>query len=660
MSSKFERLFSEIDLGPTRVRNRILSTGHQTYLAKDGVPKEDLIAYQEARAQGGVGLIVNEAARFHASSLSDANDLLIHDDDAIPHFASLAAAVHRRGTRIFGQLSHAGRVTRRVTGGLRGVVLAPSATPEHRNQVVPLSMSTDLVEAIIDAAGEGARRYAEAGYDGIELMASHGLLFAQFLNPQVNQHTDCYGGSLDNRMRALTEALALVRSKVGPGITVGLRISAEELELGGLESGEVQEICRILDENGVVDYINTTIGSMAGLSGSIHVVPPMEIEPAYVAPHAARLKQVVSVPVMVAGRINDPQVGERVLSAGQADMVAMTRALITDPDMPNKARSGRSDQIRACIGCDQSCIGRFHRGYSISCIQTPRTGRKLHLAPAKTASEARRVLVVGGGPAGMRAALTAAEDGHRVQLHEADALLGGQVKLAQLLPGRSEFGGMITNMLEEMKAHDIVLHLNSTVNRRLIEAEKPNLVILATGSTIAPPDFEGAENGHVISAEDVLSGKVRPGGSVLVADWRCDWTGIGVAMQLATAGHRVRLAVNGMTAGQNVPNYTRDYWIGKLHEAEIEVIPYTRLFGVDGTTVYLAHAVSSMPVICEDIDTVVTVDGRRANTKLQEDIEGLAIPILSIGDCATARTAEEAIYEGVVMTRHILTEGLLH
>lgn len=650
----FPHLFEPLKIRDAVIRNRILSTGHQTYLARGGLPTEAMIAYHAARAKGGAGLIITESARFHPTSISDAHDLLNLSDDCIPHYARLAKAVQAQGARIFGQLSHAGRVTRRMRDGMRGVVYAPSAVPENRFHTVPREMSTDLIAELTASAGAAAGRLREAGYDGVELMASHGLLFAQFLNPHANRREDRYGGPLENRMRALVESLIAVRAAVGPGMAVGLRISSQEGEPDGLKADDVQAVCEKLSQSGLVDYLNVTTGSMAGLGSSVHVVPPMEIEPAYLAGDAQAIRSRVAVPVFVAGRINQPQIAEQVLARGQADMCAMTRALITDPEMPNKARTGRTGAIKACIGCNQGCIGHFHAGNSISCIQSPRSGRELLIPEPRPATQRLRVMVVGGGPAGLKAAVTAAEDGHSVILHEAGPVLGGQAALAQLLPHRAEFGGLVTNLAEELQALQVQIRLNSHVTPAMIAAAGVDLVVLATGSVPVETVVEGREDGHVVLAEEILTGAATPGARVLIADWRCDWVGIGMALRLTEAGHSVRLAVNGICAGQNLPVYVRDHWAGRIHAAGIEVIPYARIFGVDADTAYLTHCASDQPIIVEGVDTVVLTAGRRAEFSLEQDMHLSGQVFVSVGDCNSARTAEEAVYEGLVETRRAL------
>jgi 2,4-dienoyl-CoA reductase-like NADH-dependent reductase (Old Yellow Enzyme family)/thioredoxin reductase len=647
------RLFTPLALRGLEIRNRILSTGHQTYLARGGLPGEDFIAYHEARARGGAGLIVVEAARFHDTTLTDSPEIIVTSDACIPGYRRLAEAIHRHGCKVFGQLSHAGRCTRRVQGGLRGVAFAPSAVPDNRFHTMPREMPIDLIEEIVEAGGRAAARFAEAGLDGIEVLASHGLLFSQFLNPQTNLRADRYGGSLENRMRALVEMLGAVRRNIPERMILGIRISAEEVEADGLDAAEVTAVCRALAETKAVDYVNTTLGSMAGLGGSIHVVPPMEIETAYVAPKAGLLRAATGLPVFVAGRINQPQIAEQVLAAGQADMCGMTRAMISDPEMANKARAGRLDDIRACIACNQACIGHYHAGYAISCIQNPVSGRELALGHISPSAKPGLILVAGGGPAGMKAAVTAAERGHRVILCERAPRLGGQALLAQMLPGRAEFGGLVTNLERELARAEVEVRLKSAVDRDLVESLAPDALILATGAKPYLPEIEGRDSAHVVDAWAAIRDEANIGSRVVIADWRCDWIGMGLAEKLALAGRHVRLAVNGLHAGQSLQMYLRDHWAAKLHRLGVEIIPYARLYGVDADTAYFMHSVSGEAILCADVDTTVLALGHAPETGLETMLAGLDLQVEMAGDCLSPRSAEEAVYEGMMAGRTV-------
>ncbi len=644
----FPHLFSPLGIRGQTLKNRIFSTGHQAFLARDGKAGDDLVAYHEARAAGGAGLIITESATIDGSELKHPDLLDASTEDCIPGYRNIAQAAHRHGCLVFGQICHAGRIGHHISGGLRAVSHSASAVPDNRFHSMPRAMSVDFIEKTVEAYGKAAARLAEAGLDGIEVSVGFGMLPAQFLNPRVNLRQDGYGGSAENRLRFLLETLAAVRRGVGEEGIVGIRISAEEVESDGLDAETTLAACRQLDRRGAVDFINTTLGTMAGLGGSIHVVPSMAFEPAYVAPKAAAIKAAVSAAVFVAGRINQPHIAERVLAEGQADMCGMTRAMICDPEMPDKARHGRLDDIRACVGCNQACIGHYHMSCAISCIQNPVSGRELRLGTIAPAPRARKVVVAGGGPGGMKAAVTAARRGHEVILCEASGQLGGQVRLAQLLPGRAEFGGVLTNLERELEQAGVEVRRNTPVDRALVAREAPEAVIAATGAVPYRPPIEGAEEAHLVDAWQVLRGEANVGARVLIADWRCDWIGIGIAEKLTREGCHVRLAVNGTHAGQNLQMYLRDRWLGDLSRLGVEVIPYARLFGADAETAYLIHSVTQEPIVCEDVDTVVLALGHRSVTTLEDELSGTGIELHMAGDCLSPRTAEEAIYEGMM------------
>jgi 2,4-dienoyl-CoA reductase-like NADH-dependent reductase (Old Yellow Enzyme family) len=648
----FEHLFTPHEIRGHELRNRIFSTAHQTILAENGVPSDRMAAYHEARARGGVALIVTESARPYSDDVSHGYFIDASTDACIAGYRKIAEAVHRHGTKLFGQLNHGGRIAG-SHNGLRLVPHGPSAVPDHRFHCMPRVMSKAYIGDLVTAFAAAAERMMEAGLDGVELTASHGMLMSQFLNPLTNHRRDEYGGSAENRFRFVAELIAATRAAIGEDRVLGIRLSAEEIEPDGIDTTGWLDICKRLNEEAGLDYLNVTVGSMMGLGGSIHVVPPMAMEHAYTAPKAGAIKAVVDKSVFVAGRINQPQIAEQVLADGQAHMCGMTRAMISDPEMPNKARAGRLDDIRACIGCNQACIGHYHQGVGISCIQHPVSGRELTLGVLPKATDQKTVIVAGGGPGGMKAAAVAAERGHRVMLYEASARLGGQVLLAQTLPGRSEFGVLVDNLKREMDAAGVAVHLKSTVDRALVDRESPDVVIVATGAAPYRPDLEIGGDVHAVDAWQVLRGEVNPGAEVVVADWRCDWVGMGLAEKLAREGSHVRLCVDGLHAGQNLQMYMRDHWVGELHKLGVEIVPYARLFGADGDTVYFLHSTSGEPIVCEGVDTLVMAQGHLSVTALEEELADCSPEVHPIGDCLSPRSAEEAIYEGLMAARKI-------
>jgi len=421
----------------------------------------------------------------------------------------------------------------------------------------------------------------------------------------------------------------------------------------GLQEDEVLAACMALDTGGGLDYVNVTAGTSATHAGSVHIVPPMAIASAYTAPLSHAIRQAVSVPVLVGGRINQPQEAERVLAAGFADACGMTRALICDPDLPNKAAAGRPDQIRACVACNQACIGHFHQGYPISCIQHPETGRELRYGEPRQAPAARNILVAGAGPAGLKAAAVAAARGHRVTVFESAQRPGGQVLLAERLPGRAEFGGITDNLLREATAAGVEVQTGTRVDLALVRRERPDVVVIATGARPRRPPLELTGTMPVLDAWRVLDGEPLPEGRIVVADWRCDWVGLGIAELVARAGHATTLCVDGYMPGQRIQQYVRDTWLASLARLRVDIVTSVRIYGADDDSVYFESAIGADPIVIEHVAALVLAQGHVSVDGLSEELRDEGVELHLIGDCLAPRTVEEAVLEGLELATRL-------
>ena len=644
---QFPHLFSPIEIRGKEVKNRVFVPGHNTALSEGGRIGDAMIAYHEARMKGGVGMIMTEVHCVHPTYMP-LGRAWASNDDCLPGLRRLARKGRDYGVRIIGQVFHPGRVAAASIDGTKMVAYAPSEVPDEMYKHVPTPLTADLIAEIVTAHGDGAARMAEAGLDGVEIISSMGYLASQFINPRLNRRDDEYGGSFENRMRFVREVAADIRAKIGDDMILGLRISADEMDEEGLTLEESREACAALDADGVLDYLNIVLGSTATYTGWQHIIPHMQYDAGYTGRKSGALKKAVKrVPVMIAGRINQPQIAEHILADGEADLIGIVRGHIADPEFMNKAREGHVDDIRACIACDQACIGHRLKGFPISCIQYPETGRELAFAAKPEVDKPRKVLVVGGGPAGMKAAAVAAERGHRVTLMEKATQLGGQALIAQLLPGRAEFGGIVTNLQRECEMHGVDVRLGTEATEDVISAELPDVVITATGAKEHRPDLEGLDGAHVVGAWGVAEGTANVGGKVVVYDWHANWIGLGVAEKLARDGCSVRLCVNGPMPGEHLPMMVRDGWMGQLHKLGVEVISYARLYGADDTSVFMQHVTSGEPIICDDVETLVLATPHKREAGLWETLQGGDLDLHLIGDALAPRTAEEAVLEGL-------------
>jgi 2,4-dienoyl-CoA reductase-like NADH-dependent reductase (Old Yellow Enzyme family)/thioredoxin reductase len=622
-----KNLLSPLRLGPAELQNRIVSTAHQTTLIRDHLPTDDFVAYHEARAAGGTGLIVLEAAAVHPSGLLTGKTLAIFDEVALPALARVADAVHAHGTRLFVQLFHGGR--EQIMSPPRQPAVAPSAVPTPRFHVEPRALDGHEIEEIIAGYGKGAAVAAAAGLDGVEISAAHNYLIAEFFSPETNRRSDEWA---DGR-RFLAAVLSSVR-QAAPELAVGVRVSADATVTGAI----VEQL------TGRADYVSLALGDASTLTGAVGIVPPPPVPHNAIADIADRHRP--ALPRIVTSRIVEPAEADALIASGRGDAVGMTRALIVDPGMPLKLRSGREHELLRCIGCNV-CIAHYHAGTPIACAQNPRTGRERHLDPPQRTSERARVAVIGAGPAGLAATREAALRGHEVVLVEREDEIGGQIRLMRDASGQAEIAAtLLRNYDETLRAPNVELRLGSAANVDQISALAPNLVVVATGAEPyrTPIPAEGTEP---LEAWDVLRG-ARPRGRVLVADWGGDPTGLDCAEVLAGAGCDVTLAVAATAVGESLHSYRRALYLARLYEAGVVIRHHLRLVEVTPDGGLFANLFAGDVRELISAEHVVLAQGRVPAPNPFAELHELGFDVRRAGDCASPRSLEEAILEGTM------------
>jgi len=605
----------------------------------DGIVSPKVIDYYAERARGGVAMVIVEYCYIDKKeSKASHGQLGVYDDQLIAGLGDLAEVIQEWGVKAILQISHAGRCTSAQIMGYQPI--APSPMPSYTGEMAR-EMTLEEVEATIESYAEAARRAKTAGFDGVELHGAHGYLMAKFLSPYTNHRRDLYGR--DRGLFAL-QTLDRVRSRVGNDYLVGYRISAEEFIEGGVHLEDAKTFAKRLEERGV-DYVHVSAGIVE--TGQ-HIVVPMYFPKGYLLHLAEGIKSFLNVPVIAVGAIHDPGLAEETLQRKRADLIAMGRALIADPELPNKIRSGRLEDIRTCLRCNEGCRSRVLQSKTQRCTINAEVGRerqmRVHPAP-----RAKHVCVIGGGPAGMEAARILALRKHRVTLIEKEKELGGLLRYATVPDFKAELRSFLKYLKTQVEklGVEILCHVRATPE--FVKELNPNSVVLATGSIIRLPEIPGIDKPSVATALQVLSGEFDAGKRVLVAGGAA--MGCEVAGHLASLGKKVILVEMLSELALDLEPRSRSALVELLRERGVEILTNWKLEKIDDDGVLLVDRDWKKLKIAPE--SVILALGLGSNQELLKPLRENFSEVYAIGDCVEPRKIYQAVHEGAFAGRAI-------
>jgi len=637
----FERLLEPGRIGKMQVKNRMKFASTTTNFANhDGTVNDREVNFIAERAKGGAGMVTVGGVYPHPLGKGYIGQPGASDDRFIPELRKLAQAIRDHGAKSVCQIMHTARYAHPKKYGIGEMPVGPSAMQSSlRKFGESRALTKEEIKELVKSYGQAARRIKEAGFDAVEMRAHGGYLGASFLSPWSNRRTDEYGGSLENRARFVLEFIGEVRSVAGVDYPLIFRLNASELLEGGNSEEDLRKIAQMIEGAGI-NALSVTVGWHESPVPSI----THEIPPGHWIYLAEGMKKVLKIPVMMAYRLSKPELAEKAIAEGKLDFWEMCRPMLADPYLPQKVAMGRPEDIVPCVACNQGCMSKIFDDEPICCMINPRVGKEgdpdYQIRPAE---QPKKVFVIGGGPAGLEAAKTAALRGHQVTLFEKEQALGGQLLVAALPPYKNELNSTKDYLVRQTEKSGVKVSLGREVFPEFIEKEKPDAVIVATGILPLVPKISGIDRSNVISAEDVLWGKRDTGNKVVVIGG--EMVGCETGEMLADRGKKVTVVRRGPKMAVKVGPVQRGRLLTRLREKGVSLITGVQKYE-EITDKGLALITSEGKRVTLEADTIVYAVGAKANRGLTERLLGKVPTLYSIGDCVEPRDIMEAIDEG--------------
>lgn len=632
----FEHIFKPLTIRGKTIKNRLVVPPMVTdFCDADGKATEKFLAYHETRAKGGWGLIITEDYAVDPRGRGFSHVAGLWDDGQIESHSELPRRVHKHGATILAQIYHCGRQTNRAVIG--GAPVAPTAIACPFGTDVPHELTGAEIKHLIQQYAETAARGQKCGFDGVQIHGAHGYLICEFLSPYSNKRTDEYGGSFINRARFATDIIKAIREKCGDDFIIDMRLSGNERVEGGLELEDIKALVPLLEDAGL-DMVHISVGNYLSVDDN---VAPAEVPHAWITDWAQEVKKVCNIPVTTVSRINDPFMAENILRQNKADFVAMGRQSLADPDTPEKTRQGKLNDIRHCIACNDGCIGTLFGDHAIRCVINPQLGREHEGAPTK-AEKRKKVVVIGAGPAGLTAALTAAQKGHEVAVYEKTFRPGGQFYVAAIPPCKCEIADFIGWQVAQCKNMNIPVHYGTEADAKMIRDLKPDVVILASGGVPAVPPIEGLETPGVCTVPDILLGNIMPGKNCVV---------IGGGQAGIETAHFLAQMMRNVTVLEFLDTIAPEEAIGpRMKRLKMLADRNVKLFTGMKVTKITADSVIAAAKDGKEhafpADTVVIATGTKSFNSLEKDLKDAGLDVRTIGDARRVGKVLEATTQG--------------